>query len=102
MTCVDGTNSMGVSGSSAPYRTVYDAVVSAAATRLDKAALLYDDKSITYAELLQRVDRAIACLIELDIRRGEAFALVSENRPEHLYCYYAASRLGAVFMPLNP
>jgi long-chain acyl-CoA synthetase len=89
-------------GITAPYSTVYEALAAAAAPRPGKVALIKDDVCVTYAELLERIDNTARHLRALGIGRGEAFALYGQNTLEHYFCYYAAAKIGAIFVPVNP
>ena len=74
---------------------------SASATQ-DAAALSYRASSATYAEVRAATLRLAAGLAHLGIRRGDRIAVHLANRPEAVELAFAASRIGAVFMPLNP
>uniref|UniRef100_UPI003F49A40A class I adenylate-forming enzyme family protein n=1 Tax=Ensifer adhaerens TaxID=106592 RepID=UPI003F49A40A len=82
--------------------SVYNALFDAAQTRMDKVAIVYEGDAITYATLLQKVEQVIRRLKSLGVEKGDVFAVFGQNHPEHLYCYYAASKTGAVFVPVNP
>jgi long-chain acyl-CoA synthetase len=80
-----------------------DGLLRAAATRRgDAPALRFGARSLSYGDLLRAVDRAAAALRALGIGDGRIFAILSENRPELMVAYYAAAKLGAVFVPINP
>ena len=56
--------------------------------------------AFTYDELDRRASvLALALSRELDVRRGELVALISDNRPEWLVCSLAIHFLGAVDVP---
>ncbi|TCM74936.1 class I adenylate-forming enzyme family protein [Rhizobium sp. BK068] len=85
-----------------PPASVYNSLRSAAEKRFEKAAVVYGQETITYAGLLDRIDSVIRKLRSLGIGKGDVFAIYGQNHPEQLYCYYAASKMGAVFVSLNP
>lgn len=85
-----------------PFRTAYDALSTAARRDPHKIAVKFHDETITYKDFLSRIENAARRLAEMGIRTGDAFAAYSQNRPDLLICYYAAARIGAVFVPLNP
>lgn len=82
--------------------SVYNVLRRAAQDRMDKVAIVYEDSEITYAALLEKIERVIARLQSLNIGQGDVFAVYGQNHPEQLFCYYAASKTGAVFVPVNP
>jgi long-chain acyl-CoA synthetase len=73
-----------------------------AARRAGAAAIRCGAQELSYAEFLAAIDRAAAALAALGIGKGTPFAFLSENRLELMTAYYAAARLGAVFVPINP
>jgi acyl-CoA ligase (AMP-forming) (exosortase A-associated) len=65
-------------------------------------ALRYRGQSVSFAEL-QVATRALAAgLRGLGIQAGDRIAVHLPNRPEAIELALAASRIGAVFLPLNP
>ena len=60
------------------------------------------NQELSYSEFLAAVDRAAIALHACGIGKGTAIAFLSENRLELMTAYYAAARLGAVFVPVNP
>ncbi|WP_374391350.1 AMP-binding protein, partial [Tabrizicola sp.] len=83
-------------------RTVFAALVEAAERGPQRPALVFEGEMLTYAGLLDAVELAACHLRARGIGRGSVFAAYSQNRPELMFCYYAAARLGAVFVPVNP
>jgi long-chain acyl-CoA synthetase len=63
-----------------------------------KTALIHRDKSITYKELIDNI-KSFAYL--LDTAVGEKVAIISENRPEWVYAFYAVWQRGGVFVPID-
>ena len=82
--------------------TIYQSLRSIAEQRGRAVALRCGAEAMSYAELLRRVDSAAVRLSSLGIARGIPYAVLSENRPELMVAYYAAAKLGAVFVPVNP
>jgi long-chain acyl-CoA synthetase len=70
--------------------------------RPDAAALVYGERRITHAELLERVERAAEGLRQRGVRSGDAVALVLANGPALVTGFLAITALGAVVVPLNP
>jgi long-chain acyl-CoA synthetase len=67
----------------------------------DRSAILFEDRSISYGELYEEVDRAARTLLGLGIGRGDRLGLMLPNRPEMLILYCACFRIGAVVVPVN-
>ncbi len=68
----------------------------------DKVALICDGQRVTYAELDKRVDQLAKMLHARGIEPGERVALFLDNGLEMVVGVYAALRIGAVIMPVNP
>jgi fatty-acyl-CoA synthase len=67
----------------------------------DRACLAAGDETITYGELDRRSAATAAGLAKLGVSRGDVVAVLLYNCPELLEAMFAASRIGAVFMPIN-
>jgi acyl-CoA ligase (AMP-forming) (exosortase A-associated) len=65
-------------------------------------ALRYRGQAVTFAALRAGSLRVAAGLWQLGIRSGDRIAVHLPNRPEAIELALAASRLGALFLPLNP
>ncbi|MCW4386693.1 long-chain fatty acid--CoA ligase [Salinibacterium sp. SYSU T00001] len=67
----------------------------------DKPAVIFAEKSTSYRELLDRVERLAAALRERGISQGDRVAYFGENHVAFLETLLAAATLGAIFVPLN-
>jgi len=67
----------------------------------DSVAIIFRDRSITYAELYRRVCQFAAKLRERGVKPGDRVLICFENVPEFYVAYYAVWHLGAVVTPLN-
>ena len=59
-------------------------------------------KSITYAELKQRVELFANGLAAMGVKRGDRISIISENRPEWVISDIAIVSLGAIGVPVYP
>jgi long-chain acyl-CoA synthetase len=80
---------------------VADLVRDAARERPDAAAVVFRGRSITFAELDDRVDLAAAALSSLGVAPGDRVAIVVGNVPEFVDALYGAMRAGGVPCPLD-
>lgn len=55
----------------------------------------------TYQELWERSNRLGNALMELGIKKGDKIAFWTEDRLEHVEIWYGASKIGAVWTPVN-
>jgi acyl-CoA synthetase (AMP-forming)/AMP-acid ligase II len=67
----------------------------------DRVALIGAGRSITYAELAQRVRRLANGLRGLGVTGGDRVAWVGPNHPAFLESFFAAGLLGAALAPVN-
>jgi len=63
-----------------------------------KTALIYGGENISYRELINRIN-SLATLI--DILPGERVAILSENRPEWIYTFFATLKRAGIVVPID-
>ncbi|MBB3773418.1 long-chain acyl-CoA synthetase [Angulomicrobium tetraedrale] len=80
---------------------VYGALLEIVARQPDKVAMTFEDRTLTYADFLGGVDRTATHFRAARIGPGVAVAMYGQNSPEIMFGYYAAARLGAIFVPVN-
>ncbi|RJO75150.1 fatty-acyl-CoA synthase [Nocardia panacis] len=73
----------------------------AARIRPTSVALRQGDRSLTYTELAARVDNSAHAMAALGIGRGDRIAYLGHNDIAAFEIFFAAGRLGALFVPLN-
>jgi fatty-acyl-CoA synthase len=64
--------------------------------------LIFGDRRYTYGQVDRQATALAAALHELGIERGDRIALDLPNWPEFAVSLFAAAKLGAVIVPLNP
>jgi long-chain acyl-CoA synthetase len=67
----------------------------------DKPALIFEDRTYTYAEFNSKVNRMAHGLMDLGIKKGEKVALMLTNTDFFPISYYALAKIGAVIVPMN-
>lgn len=67
----------------------------------DKPAILFENQQISYRLLHRRADQTGCWLQDMGIEKGDRVAVMLKNCPEFIELYLAASRLGAIFVPIN-
>ncbi len=67
-----------------------------------KTAIECGDEKVSYQQLLERTNRAGNSLRNLGVRLEERVLLLLTDRPEFLYCFFGAIKIGAVAVPVNP
>jgi len=65
------------------------------------AALIFEGKSYTYADLRGLTSTLSAAFLEQGVQSGDRIAFLLPNCPEIVICYYACFKIGAIAVPLN-
>ncbi len=73
-----------------------------AAGRGEKAAILFEDQRITYAQLQGQVNKLGNALRALGVKAGDRVMLRTPNIPPALVANFAILKLGAVVVPTSP
>jgi benzoate-CoA ligase len=69
--------------------------------RADRPAILCGDRTITYAQLAENVNRFGNALVDLGVRMEERVAIIMPDNPECVYAFFGAMKIGAVSIPTN-
>ncbi len=67
----------------------------------ERRALACDGQARTFAELQDRVNRLANALQAMGVGKGDKVSVMALNSMQYVEIYYAAAKLGAVFVPLN-
>ncbi len=87
--------------SSPTSSTVDDVVRRSAARHPDRTALVFEDRTWTYAALDDAVTRAAAHLLGLGLAAGDRVATVGLNSDAYLLAFLGCARAGLVHVPVN-
>jgi fatty-acyl-CoA synthase len=82
--------------------TIGSTLRSTAARVPEREALIFGDLQYSYAELDRSVDQVAGLLADRGLRKGDRFALLAPSSDRFVVAFYAAHRLGAIFVPINP
>ncbi|HEX5936070.1 MAG TPA: long-chain fatty acid--CoA ligase [Actinomycetota bacterium] len=94
----------GVPKSVAPFprQSVFNLLADSAAGFPGTTAIAFLGKHMTYAQLLEEVERFSAVLAGLGVGRGDRVGLLLPNSPQYVIAWYACQRLGAIAIGNNP
>ena len=70
--------------------------------RPDGEAIVHRGERVTWAELVDQVERLARGLTETGVTAGDAVALVLRDDPWFVASFHAVSALGAIVVPVNP
>ena len=83
--------------------TLLHELIATSAHRTPSAIALTDgDRHVSYASLLEAIQRFAAGLVQAGIARGERVGIYREKRVETVVASFGAAAAGAVFVPINP
>lgn len=83
------------------FNNFYELITFQANKRGKKVALFVDDEKITYNDIRHAVDTLAAFLARKGVKKGDKVAFFLRNSPEFIYSIFAASKLGAIIVPIN-
>jgi acyl-CoA synthetase (AMP-forming)/AMP-acid ligase II len=69
--------------------------------RPDDIALRFDEQSVTFRDLDERTDRLAEAFLDLGVEKGDRIATILPPRPEFVYSFVAANKIGAVTVPMD-
>jgi long-chain acyl-CoA synthetase len=67
----------------------------------DRLAVVFENNRYTYKEFNTKINRLANALVGLGVKKGEKVALFGHNSDVWLMASYAASKVGAAFIPMN-
>lgn len=73
-----------------------------AAKHPDKLALIFAGQSWSYREFERAVNRVANGFVRAGVKKSDRVALLLPNCAEFLFTVFALTKIGAVFVPLNP
>jgi long-chain acyl-CoA synthetase len=96
-----------------PNITLNDLIQDAARTYADKTATNFVLRyllggrvtiggKMTYRKLNEMIDRMATALYQLGVRKGDRVGVMLPNSPHFIITFFAAMRLGAIVMNINP
>lgn len=82
-------------------KMIKDLVIKQASLFPDKSAIIFEDKSISFGQLKDKVFTFANNLIKLGIKKGDKVAVYLPNWPEYIYSYLALFSIGATVVPFD-
>ena len=81
---------------------IHELIVHSAAQTPDAEALRAGERSWSYAQLADEMQRTAALFAELGLSARERVAVWLDKRAETVFALFGAARAGGVFVPVNP
>jgi len=67
----------------------------------DRDLVVYEGQRWWFSHASERVNRLANALAKMDVQKGDRVGMLQVNCNEYLEAYFAAAKLGAIFVPLN-
>ncbi len=67
----------------------------------DRVVVVFERKKYTFSQLNERVGRLANALSSLSVKKGDRLAMLQVNCNQFVETYFAAAKLGAIYVPLN-
>ncbi len=83
-------------------KILHDILAEAAAQCPDTLALLYKNSHCTYRQLEQMIDQQCQALLALHLQPRQRVGIYLPEQPETVSSFFAISKAGGVFVPINP
>ncbi|MBQ4849028.1 class I adenylate-forming enzyme family protein [Pseudoalteromonas sp. MMG012] len=81
-------------------RNIYQLVKKCSHLNPEKAACIYQGNTVSYRELISKVDNLASGLGHIGVRKGSKIALFCPNNLDFVYSLLACAKLGAAIAPL--
>ncbi len=67
----------------------------------DKPALIFGDKTLTYAELERECNRTANALAALGVRKYDRVSILAHNTIHHVLTWLGCAKIGAIYLAIN-
>jgi fatty-acyl-CoA synthase len=67
----------------------------------DKKAVIFGDKSLTYAEMEDECNRVANALIDLGVKKYDRVAILAHNTIHHVLTWFGCCKAGAIYLAVN-
>jgi len=67
----------------------------------DKKAMIFGDKSLTYAEMEDECNRVANALIDLGVKKYDRVAILAHNTIHHVLTWFGCAKIGAIYLAVN-
>lgn len=82
-------------------KTLAETISNRAEKRPEQTAIIFNNEKITFRQLNGRIDSLATAFLKMGIGTKDRIAVILPTRPEFLYVWYAAAKIGAAVVGLN-
>jgi len=73
-----------------------------ARTQADSEAVVFGENRMSYRQLKENIDKCAKAMLAFGVRKGDRVAVLCTPRTEYWVLFLAATRIGAIWVGLNP
>jgi len=81
--------------------SIYSIFARSCASNMEKPALSYFGKELTFGKLSKNIDRTVASLSALGVSKGDTVIVSLPSIPEAVELFYAVNKIGAIFCGMD-
>lgn len=85
-----------------PRKTILDVIAEAKNERPDYPMLIFQDRQVSYREIEDESDALASAFADMGVKKGDRIAALFLNCPQEYIVFFAAWKVGAIIVPLNP
>lgn len=85
-----------------PKKTMYELLLDNSKDNLDKTALIYFDKKITFKQVIENIENCAKSLKNMGVKKNEIVTICMPSTPETIYLIYALNKIGAISNLIDP
>jgi len=67
----------------------------------ERDSIVFEGKRWTYGQMSDRINRLADAMVKLGVAKGDRIGILEVNCSQYIESYFAAAKLGAIFVPLN-
>ena len=85
-----------------PECTVYDYLWKSNKDHLNRTALRYLERKITFREMFENIEKTAKAFTAIGLKKGDIIIMTTVTTPETVYAFYALDRLGIIPNMVDP
>ena len=85
-----------------PMCSMFEQLKNSAQKFLDYPAIEFQNKYLTFKQVLEQSEEMAKALISIGIKRGDIVSIISPNTPQGVLMVYALNRIGAIANMIHP
>jgi acyl-CoA synthetase (AMP-forming)/AMP-acid ligase II len=67
----------------------------------ERPFIVFEGQQLSFVQFNERVNRLANAFNELGVQKGDRIGMLQVNCPQYVEAYFAAAKIGAIFVPLN-